>query len=62
MKAVEKREARMFGCSACQICNKLRHFTAHDLKSGYASLARQQLKVCCILTELEQGCFVLLIL
>ena len=52
----------MFGCSACQICNTLRHFTAHDLKSGYASLARQQLKVCCILTELEQGCFVLLIL
>ena len=35
----------MFGCGVCQICQKLRHFPVKNVQFGYASLARQQLKV-----------------
>ncbi|KAI0217907.1 putative aarF domain-containing protein kinase 5 [Lamellibrachia satsuma] len=39
-----RREVMMFGCGVCKICNKLRHFPLQDLKFGYASVAKQQLK------------------
>lgn len=53
-----RREVMMFGCGVCKICNKLRHFPLQDLKFGYASVAKQQLKVCSILSALEQGLYV----